>query len=78
MSASGPTGPLVSEHGQVAYQIKWNHECSNMVADPLMHISTKIKHLEFTREVWGTEEKLKKSNKIEAFPVFILLLGRAP
>ena len=22
-----------SEHGYVAYQIKWNHECSNMVAN---------------------------------------------
>ena len=32
-----------SEHGHVAYQIKWNHKCSNMVAnilpaaDPLPH-----------------------------------------
>ena len=24
-----------SEHGHVAYQIKWNHECSNMVANIL-------------------------------------------
>ena len=24
-----------SEHGHVAYQIKWNHECSNMVANDL-------------------------------------------
>ena len=23
------------EHGHVAYQIKWNHECSNMVANIL-------------------------------------------
>ena len=23
---------LFSEHGHVAYKIKWNHECSNMVA----------------------------------------------
>ena len=22
----------LSEHGHVAYQIKWNHKCSNMVA----------------------------------------------
>ena len=24
------------EHGYVAYQIKWNHECSNMVANILL------------------------------------------
>ena len=25
----------VSEYGHVAFQIKWNHECSNMVANIL-------------------------------------------
>ena len=43
-------------------------------------------HLEFTRGVWGAippeaEEILKKSNKMEAFPLFFfffLLFGRAP
>ena len=31
--AVGPIGQksTFSEHGHVAYQIKWNHECSNMV-----------------------------------------------
>ena len=25
-----------SEHGHVAYQVKWNHNCSNMVANILL------------------------------------------
>ena len=25
-----------SEHGHIAYQIKWNHECSNVVANILL------------------------------------------
>ena len=39
-----------SEHGQVAYQIKWNHECSSIVAitlpanpSPLSDLWVKIK-----------------------------------
>ena len=32
----GPN-PTFSEYGHVAYQIKWNRECSNMVANILPH-----------------------------------------
>ena len=28
-----------SEHGHVAHQIKWNHECKNMVAN-ILHTTT--------------------------------------
>ena len=35
-------------------------------------------HLEFTRGVWEAEEIFKKSNKMEAFPYFFLLIGKAP
>ena len=39
-----------SEHGHVAYQIKWNHECSNMVSNilpaysaPTLRVWSKVK-----------------------------------
>ena len=35
MSASGPSGPLVSESSHVAYQIKADDTGSNMVANIL-------------------------------------------
>ena len=42
---------LFSEHGHVAYQIKWNHDCSNMQAHILsLHtpstpgVGSKVKH----------------------------------
>ena len=43
----------------------------------------KYTHFEYTRGVWGTsppeaEEIFKKSNKMETFPYFFLLFGKAP
>ena len=48
----------------------------------IMLVGNEIK-IAFRRGVWGAsppeaEEIFKKSNKMEAFPLFFLLFGRAP
>ena len=46
-----------AEHGHVAYQIKWNHECSNMVAN--------ILHADHPRPwKWGHKVKIQHFQNI--------------
>ena len=52
-----------SEHGHVAYQIKWNHKCNNMVLNTLSTYTPPPQH-------WGWGQKVK----LKFFQNIVLLL----
>ena len=54
----------ISEHGQVAYQIKWNHECNSMVANVLPADT-----LHLPLNPWGFGQKVK----IQLFQNIVML-----